>query len=100
MIVNDDNTNKLFWELLLKYDNRHVIWQEMFGLDIKKYDCKRLVFCYGGSGSAKSYSIQQYIIFDCIINKRKWLGVRKTATSLNLSMVSTFKTILKQFDIN
>lgn len=56
---------------------------------------------YGGAGSAKSWSIAQYLIFEKLLKERNItiLVVRKTLPAVKRSCLELFRNLLQQYDI-
>jgi len=61
---------------------------------------RRFLFAYGGSSSAKSYSIAQaIIIFCCLIEGSDTLVFRKVSNTIEKTIFKDFKTIIKSLGL-
>lgn len=61
---------------------------------------RRFVFAYGGSSSAKSYSIAQIIlIYCCLIEKTDTLVFRKVSANIKKTIYKDFETIIKNLQL-
>lgn len=61
---------------------------------------RRFLFCYGGSSSAKSYSIAQAIlIYCCLIEKSDTLVFRKVSANITKTIYKDFETIIKDLGL-
>lgn len=62
---------------------------------------RRFIICYGGSSSAKSYSIAQVIaVFACLTEGTDTMVFRKVGATVRKSIFKDFKTIIKSFDLD
>ena len=62
---------------------------------------RRFLFAYGGSSSAKSYSIAQaIIIFCCLIEKSDTLVFRKVSNTIDKTIYKDFKNIIKSLKLD
>lgn len=61
---------------------------------------RRFLFCYGGSSSAKSYSIAQAILlYCCLIEKSDTLVFRKVSNTIEKTIFKDFKTIISNLGL-
>lgn len=61
---------------------------------------RRFLFCYGGSSSAKSYSIAQAIlIYACLIEGSDTLVFRKVSNTIKKTIKKDFETIIKNLEL-
>lgn len=54
----------------------------------------------GGAGSGKSYSMAQYLCIRLLIQKEKWLIVRKVSSTLKDSCIALIKEILEDMQLS
>ena len=54
----------------------------------------RFVFLRGGSSSAKSYSVAQAILIECLKNRTNTMVYKKTSNSIDNSIYKSFKVAL------
>lgn len=62
-------------------------------------DFLRFIFLYGGSSSAKSFSVAQAILIECLSEGSNTLVFRKTGASISDSIYKTFKEAAKSIGI-
>lgn len=61
---------------------------------------RRFLFCYGGSSSAKSYSIAQAIlVYCCLIEGSDTLVFRKVSNTIKKTIKKDFETIIKALQL-
>lgn len=62
---------------------------------------RRFIWCYGGSSSAKSYSVAQaIIIIGCLLEKSDTIVFRKVSATIDESIYKDFKTIIDNLGLN
>jgi phage terminase large subunit len=59
----------------------------------------RFIWLYGGSSSAKTYSIVQAILFDALQNGTDTIVFRKTDASIEKTVYKDFKTVIENWDM-
>ena len=60
----------------------------------------RFIFLYGGSSSAKSYSIAQAIILECLEKGYNTMVFRKTGATISDSIYKTFNEVIKSLKLD
>ncbi len=61
---------------------------------------RRFIWCYGGSSSAKSYSVAQaIIIIGCLIESSDTLVFRKVSATIDETIFKDFKSIIRRLDL-
>lgn len=61
---------------------------------------RRFIWCYGGSSSAKSYSVAQAVLLiGCLIENTDTLVFRKVSSTIDESIYKTFKTVITDLGI-
>lgn len=67
--------------------------------ELKNHE-RRFIFAYGGSSSAKSYSITQVILlYCCLVEGSNTIVFRKVSTSIKKSIYNDFKNVIKSLRI-